>query len=421
MILYKGEIFENSEQSRLLSSLKTDIFSTLKNEICPNHDIVIDACDKLYRKVINHEFDSIVEPLLKSMHVSNEMFSRYASCFSKEGLLKKVKIELGDLINTPDSLNEDNTRLYVPYGVLFHIAAGNIDLLPAFSVIEGLLVGNINILKLPTGDSGLSIILLNELIKIEPRLKNYIYVFDVSSVEVDTIKFLANLSDLTIVWGGESVAKAARQFVDINTELIVWGHKISFAYIDNNIEDDELYDLAKSICLTNQLLCSSIQGVYINTNNKEDLKKFAERFLPIFKDVSNKLNTLPLTMKAKNFLTLYNEMLEGNKDSIYKDGGVSIVLKKDSKLELSLLYQNIWVKALSDDQIIECLKDNKNLLQTVSINKKLANKNIIEEKLFKAGVTRITYLNDNLRMIPGENHDGQYPLRRYIKIVEKPE
>ena len=41
-----------------------------------------------------------------------------------------------------------------PLGVLLHIAAGNAEGLPFFSVVEGLLAGNINILKLPGMDDG---------------------------------------------------------------------------------------------------------------------------------------------------------------------------------------------------------------------------------------------------------------------------
>lgn len=37
----------------------------------------------------------------------------------------------------------------MPLGVLFHIAAGNAEALPAYSVAEGLLMGNVNLLKLP--------------------------------------------------------------------------------------------------------------------------------------------------------------------------------------------------------------------------------------------------------------------------------
>ena len=418
MILYKGEIYPNEKQAELISSLKEDMYLTLQNKETLSYMTVIDVCDKLYQRVINHEFDNIALPLLSALNMPYSSLERYAKVFSKEGLLKKIDIELGDLKNGVLSLDENNNRYYEPLGILFHIAAGNVDLLPAYSVVEGLLVGNINILKLPTGDNGLSILLLKELIKEAPVLKDYIYVFDVPSTEVDTIKQLSNLADATIVWGGDEAQRAARSFVDIHSSIISWGHKISFSYVDNNVTDEEIEALCTSICLSNQLFCSSSQGIYMNTDDMEELHKLAKRVLPIFAKVSKSMNTLPLTMKAKNSLMLYNDELEGNLNNIYKDSGVSIVVKEDNKLELSYLFQNIWIKALKKEDIVNVLKENKNLLQTVSVNKNLNDKEDVIRLLAKAGAVRITALGDNSRMLAGESHDGEYALRRYIRIVE---
>ena len=418
MILYKGEIYPNEKQAELISSLKEDMYLTLNKKETLSYMTVIDACDKLYQRVFNHEFDHIALPLLSALNMPYSSLERYAKVFSKEGLLKKIDIELGDLKNGVLSLDEDNNRYYEPLGILFHIAAGNVDLLPAYSVVEGLLVGNINILKLPTGDNGLSILLLKELIKEVPVLKDYIYVFDVPSTEIETIKQLSNLADATIVWGGDEAQKAARAFVDIHSSIISWGHKISFSYVDSGVTNEEIEDLCKSICLSNQLFCSSSQGIYVNTDSKEELHSLAKRVLPIFAKVSKEMNTLPLTMKAKNSLLIYNDKLEGNADNIYSDDGVSIIVKEDNKLELSYLFQNIWIKPLKKEDIVNVLKPNKNLLQTVSINKELKDKEDIIRLLAKAGATRITNLGDNSRMLAGESHDGEYALRRYIRVVE---
>ena len=418
MILYKGEIYPNEKQAELISFLKEDMYLTLNKKETLSYMTVIDACDKLYQRVFNHEFDHIALPLLSALNMPYSSLERYAKVFSKEGLLKKIDIELGDLKNGVLSLDEDNNRYYEPLGILFHIAAGNVDLLPAYSVVEGLLVGNINILKLPTGDNGLSILLLKELIKEAPVLKDYIYVFDVPSTEIETIKQLSNLADATIVWGGDEAQKAARAFVDIHSSIISWGHKISFSYVDSGVTNEEIEDLCKSICLSNQLFCSSSQGIYMNTDSKEELHSLAKRVLPIFAKVSKEMNTLPSTMKAKNSLLIYNDKLEGNADNIYSDDGVSIIVKEDNKLELSYLFQNIWIKPLKKEDIVNVLKPNKNLLQTVSINKELKDKEDIIRLLAKAGATRITNLGDNSRMLAGESHDGEYALRRYIRVVE---
>lgn len=418
MILYKGGVYPDGKQEELISSLEGDMLETLQNNRTLTYNDVIDACDKLYQRVMNHEFDSIVLPLLEMANMPYSTFERYAKYFSKEGLLKKIDIELGDLKNGELDLDEENTRHYEPLGILFHIAAGNVDLLPAYSVVEGLLVGNINILKLPTGDNGMSIRLLQELIKESPILKDYIYVFDVPSTEVETIKQLANLADATIVWGGDMAQKAARTFVDIHSSIISWGHKISFTYVDKNVTDEELKALCESICATNQLFCSSSQGIYVNTDDVNELKALAERILPLFAETSKKMGTLPLTMKAKNSLLIYNEKLEGNADKVFMKDGVSIIVKEDNKLELSFLFQNIWIKPLKKEDIIKVLKPNKNLLQTVSINKLIEGKKEISSLLAKAGATRITALGDNSRMLAGESHDGEYALRRYIRVVE---
>lgn len=418
MILYKGEVYPDGKQEELISSLEGDMLETLQNNRTLTYNDVIDACDKLYQRVMNHEFDSIVLPLLEMANMPYSTFERYAKYFSKEGLLKKIDIELGDLKNGELDLDEENTRHYEPLGILFHIAAGNVDLLPAYSVVEGLLVGNINILKLPTGDNGMSIRLLQELIKESPILKDYIYVFDVPSTEVETIKQLAKLADATIVWGGDMAQKAARTFVDIHSSIISWGHKISFTYVDKNVTDEELKALCESICATNQLFCSSSQGIYVNTDDVNELKALAERILPLFAETSKKMGTLPLTMKAKNSLLIYNEKLEGNADKVFMKDGVSIIVKEDNKLELSFLFQNIWIKPLKKEDIIKVLKPNKNLLQTISINKLIEDKKEISSLLAKAGATRITALGDNSRMLAGESHDGEYALRRYIRVVE---
>ena len=162
MILYQDKIYENADQTRLISSLQKDMLHTLATQKHPEIETVIRACDKLYQRVMNHEFDAIALPLLRAMNMPYSSLEHYAAYFSKAGLEKKVEVELGDLAKGELPLDEENVRYFEPLGILFHIAAGNVDLLPAYSVIEGLLVGNINILKLPSGDNGLSVLLLKQ-------------------------------------------------------------------------------------------------------------------------------------------------------------------------------------------------------------------------------------------------------------------
>lgn len=420
MILIHGEVKQDKEQLEIISRLKEDLYATLNKPNPITTDIVISACNKLAIKAINGEFDEFIYPLLKMAGIDKDRFNTLLRQFTEEGLVYKCKVELGNDYNNLPDLNSATIRRRYPLGILFHIAAGNIDGLPAYSVIEGLLVGNINILKLPTGDSGLSIKLLSELINIEPKLKDYIYVFDVSSTELDTIRSLINLSDGVVVWGGDAAVKVVKEASDVTTKVISWGHKLSFGYVTSNVTDDELEGLALNICQTNQVLCSSCQGIYLDTDSKEELIKFAYRFFDIFNRVNLCLGKADLGMRAKNAINIYNETLESNvthNEVIAKDG-ISIIIKDDSKLELSYMFRSIWIKRLPRKNIISELKENKNHLQTVALLCGSENRSELSDILARVGAVHISDGYNMSNMTPGESHDGVYPLVEYSRIVE---
>ena len=417
MILYHGKILKNSLQDKLIESLKDTVHTPIFNDAPLSAPTVINACDKLARRVINGDFDSIVTPFLRLYNINNEQFRDMVGLFTKESLTYKCEIELCD----DDKIIDGKVmRKRYPLGVLLHIAAGNVDVLPAYSVIEGLLSGNVNILKLPMGDSGLSVKLLYELIKIEPILADHIYVFDVPSTETETLKKLAELCDGVVVWGGDAAVKAARNMVEVNSKIISWGHKLSFAYAELDASDEQLQQLAQSICDTNQLLCSSCQGIFVDTGSREEQKRFATRFFEILKTVNKRSSPVDYGMKAKSAINLYNERLESlstGSEVLYEDG-ISVIIREDKELELSYLYRNVWVKRLTADELRR-LKQYKNYLQTASIlttdpekRKELSN------QLARIGVVRITSPGNMSRTISGEAHDGTYALREYSRIVE---
>ena len=417
MILYKGQIYENSKQEELINLLKNDIYTPIINGEFLSVKTVINACDKLAEKVMNGEFDNIVIPFLSLFNINKQQFKDMVYLFTKEGLEYKCSIELSD---EEKIINNKVVRKRYPLGVLLHISAGNVDVLPAYSVIEGLLSGNINVLKLPMGDSGLSVKLLCELIKIEPKLKDYIYVFDVPSTETETLKNLADLCDGVVVWGGDEAVRAARNMVNVDTKIIAWGHKLSFAYAELDVSDKQLEELAKAICDTNQLLCSSCQGIFVNTDSKEKQIEFAKRFFEIFKRVNKNSVPIDFGMKAKNAINIYNERLEKHftGKEIMSADGISVIVCDDNELELSYLYRNVWIKRLSIDRI-HILKKYKGHLQTVAVLTSDMKKRVEISDIFaRIGVVRITSAGNMSRTVCGEAHDGTYALREYSRIVE---
>lgn len=415
MILMHGEIISSEMESKYLTGLYEDCIRTLARPGTVTAEKVINACDALYRRVKSGEFDALIMPVLQMSDISYERFADMARLFSKEELEYKCKMELGELTET---LKSGIRRKRYPLGILFHIAAGNVDGLPAYSVIEGLLAGNINILKLPAGDNGLSVRLLWELVQCEPDLKDYIYVFDVPSADVGTLKAFARMADGIVVWGGDEAVKAAREMADVTTKIIAWGHKLSFAYITESVTDAQLEVLARHVCTTNQVLCSSCQGIFVDTEDREVLEEIGRRFFALLQKANREMGRADMGMRGKNTIRLYTDMLEKPAgQTFFSADGVSVIVKEDNELELSYLFRNVWVKALSREQIVPVLKKHKNHLQTCGLLCKDEEREVLEDKLIRAGVVRLTDGNMS-RTVAGEAHDGTYPLAEYSRIVE---
>ena len=239
MILANGTIYPSSEQSTLLDGLETSVNATRMGEPL-SVDTVIGAIDTLGRRMAAGEFDDILRQCgVESLSSVGEKVRGSVRLLSREYLEYKVATELGrDFFlprDTRPMLGLSGVKTVpLPLGTLFHISAGNVDFLPAYTVVEGLLTGNINLLKLPQADNGLTLLALKTLVEIEPRLADFIYVFDTPFDDIAAMKKMAELADGIVVWGGDAAIRAARSLAAPGAKLIEWGHRLSFAYLSGN-------------------------------------------------------------------------------------------------------------------------------------------------------------------------------------------
>lgn len=426
MILANGTVFPPSEQGRLLARLEASVSHTLATQTLP-YGIVIDAIDTLGEKIRSGFFDAVLAAF--SIVDLSQSINAMLLLLKKEALAYKVATELGEHFFTPyttmpPSGQKSMTVQPMPLGTLLHIAAGNIDGLPAFSVVEGLLTGNINILKLPQADNGLSILILTELIKIEPRLRDFIYVFDTPSADIDAMKKMAEISDGIVVWGGDSAVAAVRRLAPQGVKLIEWGHKLSFAYIsgyENKIH--ELKALAAHILATKQLLCSSCQTIFLNTEDMAELHAFCTEFLP-YLEAAAAVHPASVGETAEATLRKYTDTLEqaletGNAPSrpVFQGSRCSLTVCSDNELELSYMFGSCLVKCLPKNKIFSCLRKHKHHLQTVGLICSPEQRAELSDIFARCGLVRIMRAGTMSDYFSGEAHDGEYPLRRYTRIV----
>ena len=427
MILFDGKTYESSEQDRLLTELEKKIPVILaKKQLSP--EVVIEAVECLRNDLLKGRFDELLASF--PADVVDTYKAQAEVLLSKEHLHKKLETELGNTFEYTTGYIKGFNQIKVrkmPLGVLFHIAAGNMDFLPAYSLAEGLMTGNINILKLPSADNGLSLKLIMQLIEYRPELKDYIYVFDTSSSDIQGMRKMADLSNAVSVWGSDMAIEAVRGLAPTGVKIIEWGQKLGFCYITklNEVEDagKELEGLAKHIAQTKQLLCSSCQVIYLDTSDTEELKEFGKRFLPILEDAVNGNKTEEIGVRARDTLVSYTQRLkaylgeEEKHDNAIRGKGCSVIISSDSDLELSPMMCNVLVKPLPRENIGKVLYEGRFHLQTAGLICPKEDREHLAELFTQCGLIRVTNSSDMSAYFPGECHDGEYALSRYVRIV----
>ena len=409
MNLVDGKILAADECESVLDSLEDRLLATLEKDRL-NPETVVAACGRLVEGLDEDFFLAQMEPLGISPAQGRQYIAEAKEMFRAETLRRRLRTELG----------VDLTRIE-PLGTLLHVAAGNMDGLPAFSVLEGLLTGNINILKLPAEEGGVSVSLLRELIREEPILAEYIYVFDYSSRDVLHIKKLLSAADAVVVWGGDEAVMAFRTMVKPNTKLIEWGHKVSFGYVTRaGLSEEGLSDFARNIAETGQMLCSSCQGLFLDTEDLGEVYSLCERFVPLLTRAAADISGIGMAAQAT--LELYTAELEALKtgERVFRGEGYGAIARSGNKLESAPAPRVPWVKPLPRKSIIRTLRPYKNHLQTVGLLCGDDERDMLARLFFKTGAVRVTTGERMSRAEINMPHDGEYPLRRYTKVVSRP-
>ncbi len=417
MIFAEGALRPDSQLPALLDSLEDKLTDTLAGPPL-EAETVISALARLGERLDRGELDGLIAQYAPAG--AREWLDEVRWMLRPELLRQKLAIELGDASPARPFGRAERC----PLGVLLHVAPGNMEGLPAFTALEGLLTGNINLLKLPRGDRGLTFAVLSLLVETEPALTPFLYAFDVPSGDRDTLKKLAALADGVVTWGGDGAVSAMRELAGPGCKLIEWGHRLGFAYLSGwEGRTGELEALAEHIVTTNGLLCSSCQVIYLDTEDFGEGKRFCNGFLPILERASAVRNAAP-GAAAQATLYAYETFLEhiadrdGLDEVMFRGTGCSLTLRRDRALELSPLYGNALVKCLPRSQIIPVLRRARGRLQTVGLLCPPERREELVRLLSRAGVTRITPAGQMSASFPGEGHDGEYPLRRYCRVVD---
>ena len=426
------------------SNWKSELLNTLETErLLPRE--VISACGRVGEELKRAEIRSRLISLLTlgglSEREAANRLEQAEKMLRPESLERLMALEFGPGWESEFSpglaegrLFLESDRRYVqkwrPLGVIFHIGAGNMDGISGFSALEGLLTGNINLVKLPGTGDPVSAWLAEELIRLEPKLSCFLYLFPIRSDDRKAMEELAAAADAVVVWGGDEAVRAVRQSVSPGTKIVEWGDRLSFAYLPaasiNGELDQSLRLLARHIAGTDQLLCSSCQGIFVDTEKGGTLLEVGRRFLKALE--TEYAARAPKTLEErKRQAAIALELRTGELESLHERKRIlrgrhcSVTVYGDSRLEPSLQYGNCWIRPLPASSIVSGLRPYKGKLQTVSVlgiqNLEESAASRLEERLLAAGAVRLTSPAHLSVSYEGEPHDGEFSMRRYAKRV----
>lgn len=417
MIFANGNLLPDSERKTLLAHLEEQINAVRLQEPL-QAETVINAVDALGKRLSSGEFDSLLSQFLPA----NVTLDDLLPLLTRQAIEAKLTAELG-----PDPFGDrafpGTTARALPLGTLLHIAPGNMPGLPVYTALEGLLTGNVNLVKLPHGDKGLSLAAFRLLVEQEPKLAPYLYTFDIPSKEREVLQALANMADGLVTWGGDRAIEAVRTLAPSGCKLMEWGHRLSFAYLSGYEDrETELSALAAHIIETNQRLCSSCQVIFLDTESQEEAAAFCREFLPYLERSAAKRPGPGAGAQAalSGHTALLERIVEGRAEgeTLFPGKGCSILLRPDRELELSPMEGNVLVKLLPQTDLLPTLRRQKGRLQTAGLVCAPEKRQALTSLLARAGLTRITRAGNMSASFPGEAHDGEYPLRRYLRVVD---
>lgn len=218
MILMRQSLNRESLEkiSYLVGSLKT---VSMLGEISPRepfHDEVLDFLNELSKTLMKNPKSRLYSDVVT-----------FAFWIRKTSLL---------LLKNKHSRQDGNIRL--GRGTAFHIAPSNVPVNFAYSLVAGLLMGNSNIVRIPSREFpqiGIIIDGIHETLKRYERISPYIVLVRYGKNK-DVNDLLSAIADIRIVWGGdETIAELRKSELPPRSTEITFADRYSIAVINSEI------------------------------------------------------------------------------------------------------------------------------------------------------------------------------------------
>lgn len=407
-----------------MNDLSANIIESLQIDL--SIDEVLNACEVFAQRLRSEE-----ELKVKlSKEVSDPAILEEIAAFCDRGfLINKIEKEIGGLDSydlRKQSFKDDIFESYAPLGTLVHVTPSNSEGLSFLAAIEGLLALNTNLVKISSRDSNFASLAMEALCESDPsgKIKRKVGILKVSSKDKKALSTLFSVADGVSAWGGEGAISEIQKMTPMGARFIPWGHKISFAYVDQDSfnSNELLSNIAFEVVSNEQQACSSPQVLYLETDY-EGCKQYAQRLFEVIKTESDKKKLPELDIQERAEITNQTELARLETPmglaTVFEDEDKNfrLIVEKNPGLRPSPLFRTLIVKPLQEDEIVKTLHPWRTYLQTVGLSANRVRGAELAKKFLNAGCVRVTKIGEMLSSYEGEPHDGVYALTRFMRRV----
>jgi len=348
-------------------------------------------------------------------------------------LQKKLDAEMRGIPETPDLSFTPGSSTYLrrePIGTVLHVLSGNVFLVGAGSLVEGLLTRNVTLLKMSSGERVFLPELIASIQECDPDgvVSKSIALIDYASRDKEVIAELKKRVDGIVVWGGEDAVRAYRNDLPARTRIVVFGPKLSFAVVTKEGvrrlgETEVARRLAQEIAIWDQNACTAPQVCYVE--GPEVALRLVDA---LASELAEKQVSLPagdIDFQAAVEIQKIRSVAEiaecrgvGKLRTSRTGVDWTVYFDRDLTLDPSPLHRTLKLVPFSEFSELEKEMDRlRGYIQTVGMAAGTLEGQALSVRLARAGALRVLELG---QMSGGEiedPHDGSYDLPQFVNFV----
>ena len=390
--IYRGNLVSSSDIKNHINKLAKTITSDLKCSNNLNSHSVIAAFDCLSKNINNN----------LSLYLNKENLN--------VTIMKQLHMMPGEILNL--NVLDNKYKGYLPLGTIF-ILNYNHNIFSLFtSISSSLILGNITIIAAETDDMPLISEYLTKLIKFEPKLKKYIYLFELNKLTNEKIKTIIEISNAVKILGNDTQIARIKKLNLNNKRIITNNNKINISYVTKKGENKNTFSQIAKDYFGNYNGYYNNKIIYYECDTKRELLTFGEKISSAISKLDTPLKTDNSPLISFSHIPSIDLLNEKVNEIKVKDKNLKLYLSLDNSLVLNNNYNNIIIKQIKRSDLINTLLPYSKNIETIAIDCTIDELISISNLLLSININSFTSCGDLYKDTDYEN------LLQYINEIK---